>query len=27
VLVPAGCRHEALVQLDASQWHVEETSV
>jgi ATP-dependent exoDNAse (exonuclease V) beta subunit len=26
VMVPAGCRHEALAQLDPSQWHVEETA-
>ncbi|MBK7074596.1 MAG: UvrD-helicase domain-containing protein [Myxococcales bacterium] len=27
VMVPAGCRHEALLQLDSSQWHVEEPAV
>lgn len=26
VMVPTGCRHEALVQLDPTQWHVEETA-
>jgi mRNA-degrading endonuclease RelE of RelBE toxin-antitoxin system len=26
VVVPAGCRHEALIRLDASQWHVEEAA-
>ena len=26
VMVPAGCCHEALAQLDPSQWHVEETA-
>ena len=27
VMVPAGCRHEALLQLYSSQWHVEEPAV
>ncbi len=26
VVVPFGCRHEALVELDAGDWHVEEAS-
>ena len=26
VMVPAGCRHEALTQLDVSHWHVEEAA-
>jgi superfamily I DNA/RNA helicase/mRNA-degrading endonuclease RelE of RelBE toxin-antitoxin system len=26
VMRPAGCRHEALAQLDPSHWHVEETA-
>jgi superfamily I DNA/RNA helicase/mRNA-degrading endonuclease RelE of RelBE toxin-antitoxin system len=26
VMVPADCRHEALTQLDPSQWHVEENA-
>ena len=24
VVIPAGCRHEALLQLDPAEWHVEE---